>query len=64
MSRHTVTVSRPAHTPERVELFVGTSTGSVMLEPDEARSIAAQLLAAADRADGVPTLDQALGEEN
>lgn len=61
MSRTAVVVSRPQ--PDRVELLVATRTGAVLLSPDDARALAAELLVAADRAEGVedPPLE-VLGE--
>jgi hypothetical protein len=56
-----VIVSTPTHTPGRVELVVATGSGAVLLDPAEAREVAARPLVASDAIESVPPLGEALG---
>jgi hypothetical protein len=62
MSRRAVLVATPAHAPGQVELLVATRDGSALLTPGEVRALVAELLVAADKADGLEplSLDDAL----
>jgi hypothetical protein len=47
----------PARDRGLVEVFVASRTGAAQLTPNEARAVAAQILVAADAAEGLEPLD-------